>query len=51
MRTYTYNKFYVVLTPLKPVLEVAVGDNKVKLIESKEDGDQHGNFPHEFSKY
>ncbi len=29
----------VVLNPLKPVLEVADGDNKVKPIESKEDGD------------
>lgn len=35
MRTYTYNKFYVVITPKKPVLEVADVDNRRKPIESK----------------
>jgi len=30
-----------------PVLEVAVGDNKIKPINPKKGGDRHGNFSHE----
>ena len=38
----------VVLNPLKPVLEVADGDNKIKPINPNKGGDRHGNFSHEF---
>ncbi|MCG0691364.1 hypothetical protein IMAU80007_03240 [Lactiplantibacillus plantarum] len=38
----------VVLNPLKPVLEVADGDNKVKPINLKKGGDRHGNISYEF---
>ncbi|OQQ73978.1 hypothetical protein B6U64_08695 [Ligilactobacillus salivarius] len=41
-------KFYVVLNPLKPVLEVADGDNKINPQNPKKDGDRHGNFSYEF---
>ena len=41
-------KFYVVLNPLKPVLEVADGDNKIKPKDPKKDGDRYGNFSYEF---
>ena len=37
-----------VLNPLKPVLEVADGDNKINLQNPKKDGDRHGNFSYEF---
>ena len=38
----------VVLNLLKPVLEVADGDNKVKPINLKKGGDRHGNISYEF---
>ncbi|MCT0192155.1 hypothetical protein EFM10_02635 [Lactobacillus helveticus] len=48
MRTYTQQLKLVVLLCQTLVLEVAVGDNKIKPINPKKGGDRHGNFSHEF---
>lgn len=38
----------VVLNQLKPVSEVAFGNNKFKTINKKKGSERHGNIPHEF---
>ena len=41
------NEDDVVLNQIKPVSEVAFGNNKLKIINKNKGSERHGNIPHE----